>query len=223
MRSSTACYTRKFRGVTFDEDQPSIAASSFSETYSTICHCHCPSSAPSSCGAFEKDDAVSSLPSSTPSIACDLCERLRGQTGYDSVDMDAIWIRDSYVADRSSRRKRDKNDLLTNDSETIIGKRDRTLRCDRTPLRESSARCASSVVRWIFAIRFCNDFKLTEWRRLLWIVLLILAVPDLTAAHDTAIASNRDGGEYALFSFISLNGTSKSIHIITLINIYIFL
>lgn len=113
----------------------------------------------------------------------------------------ATWTGDGHVADRAARQKREQNDLLANDSaEVIVGKRDRTLRCERTSLRESSARCASSVVRWIFAVRFHGDFKSTDWRSLLWIVLLILAVPDLAAAHDTAIGpSNRDGGKYALF------------------------
>ncbi|XP_011696536.1 PREDICTED: insulin-like receptor [Wasmannia auropunctata] len=194
MKSSAACYTaRRLRGATFDEDVPSIVASSFSEANSTTCHCQCPSS---SCGAFEKDDGVSFLPSPVTTTACDLCVRLRGQTSYDSVD--AIWTPGdgSHVADRSSRRKRDKNDSPANDSsEATVGKRgNRTLRCDRTLLRESSARCASSVVRWIFAGRLYGDFKLTEWRRLLWIVFLILAVPDFAAAHDTAIGrSNKDG------------------------------
>ncbi|XP_071643096.1 insulin-like receptor-like [Temnothorax longispinosus] len=190
MKSSGACYARGPGGVTFDEDEPSVVALDLSKANSTTCHCHCPSS---SCGAFERDDGVSFLPSPVSTTACDLCERLRGQTGgYNSVD--AIWTRDSHVADRSSRRKREKNDLLMNDSEATVGKRDRTLRCDRTPLRESTARCASSVVRWIFAVKFHGDVKSTEWRRLLWIVLLILAVPDLAAAHDTAIdRSNRDG------------------------------
>ncbi|EGI67493.1 hypothetical protein G5I_03886 [Acromyrmex echinatior] len=179
MKSSATCYTRRLRGATFDEDKQNIVATSFWEVNSTTCHYHYPSS---SCGAFEKDDGVSFLPSSASTTACDLCERLRGQTGYESVN--AIWTGDSHAADRS-RRKRDKNDLLTNDSKTTVGKRDRTLRCDRTPLHESSAKCASSVVRWIFSIRFYRDFKSTEWRRLLWIVLLILTIPDLAAAHDT--------------------------------------
>lgn len=198
MRSPAACSTRRVRGATFDEDEPSIVALSFSEANSTTCHCHCPSS---SCDAFGKDDGTPSPPA--PTAACDLCERLRGQTGgcYDPVD--AIWTGDGHhhVADRSSRQKRDKNDPLANDSEAVVGKRDRTLRCDRTSLRESSARCASSVVRWISAVRFHGDFKSTEWRSLLWIVLLILAVPDLAAAHDTATGpSNR--GEYALSSLL---------------------
>lgn len=192
MKSSAACYTRRPRGATFDENESSIVAPSLSEANSTTCHCHCP---PSSCGAFEKDDGVSFLPSTT----CDLCERLRGQTGecYDSVD--AIWTGNSHAADRSSRRKRDENNLTANDSKAIVGKRDRTLRCDRTPLRESSARCASSVVRWTFAARFHGDFKSTEWR-LLWIVLLILAVRNLAAADNTTVSSSRNGGKYALFS-----------------------
>ena len=190
MKSSATCYTRRLRGATFDEDEQNIVATSFWEVNSTTCHYHYPSS---NCGAFEKDDGISFLPSPASTTACDLCERLRGQTGYESVN--AIWTGDNHVADRS-RRKRDKNDLLTNDSKTTVGKRDRTLRCDRTPLHESSAKCASSVVRWIFSIRFYRDFKSTEWRRLLWIVLLILTVPDLAAAHDTGLDN---GGEYILF------------------------
>ncbi|TGZ49997.1 Uncharacterized protein DBV15_10925 [Temnothorax longispinosus] len=207
MKSSGACYARGPGGVTFDEDEPSVVALDLSKANSTTCHCHCPSS---SCGAFERDDGVSFLPSPVSTTACDLCERLRGQTGgYNSVD--AIWTRDSHVADRSSRRKREKNDLLMNDSEATVGKRDRTLRCDRTPLRESTARCASSVVRWIFAVKFHGDVKSTEWRRLLWIVLLILAVPDLAAAHDTAIdRSNRDGGEYAFLPLYPLKWARPS-------------
>lgn len=195
MRSPAACYARRLRGATFDEDEPSTVALSFSEANSTTCHCHCPSS---SRDAYAKDDGTSSPPA--PTAACDLCERLRGQTGgcYDSAD--AIWTGDGHVADRS-RQKRDKNDPLANDAEAAVGKRDRTLRCDRTSLRESSARCASSVVRWIFAVRFHGDFKFTEWRSLLWIVLLILAVPDLAAAHDTA-AGPSNKGEYAPFSSI---------------------
>ncbi|XP_012056411.1 PREDICTED: insulin-like receptor [Atta cephalotes] len=181
MKSSATCYTRRLRGATFDEDEQNIVATSFWEVNSTTCHYHYPSS---NCGAFEKDDGISFLPSPASTTACDLCERLRGQTGYESVN--AVWTGDNHVADRS-RRKRDKNDLLTNDSKTTVGKRDRTLRCDRTPLHESSAKCASSVVRWIFSIRFYRDFKSTEWRRLLWIVLLILTVPDLAAAHDTGL------------------------------------
>ncbi|XP_011864735.1 PREDICTED: insulin-like receptor isoform X2 [Vollenhovia emeryi] len=185
MNFSGACHARRLGSV---DESSTVAALSSSEANFSTCHCHCPSS---SCGAFEKDDGVSSLPSPAPATACDLCERLRGC--YDSVD--ATWTGDSHVAHRSSRRKRDKNDSLANDSGAIVGKRDRTLRRDRTPLRESSARCASSVVRWIFAVRFHRDFKLTEWRKLLWIVLLILAVPDLAAAHDAANSgpSNRDG------------------------------
>lgn len=193
MRSPAACYTRRLRGATFDkdEDEPSIVALSFSEANSTTCHCHCPSS---SRDAFGKDDGTLT----TPTAACDLCERLRGKTGgcYDPAE--AIWTGDSHhVADRPSRQKRDKNDPLANDSEPVVEKRDRTLRCDRTSLRESSARCASSVVRWIFAVRFHGDFKSTEWRSLLWIVLLILAMPDLAAARSTP--TPKDGGEYALF------------------------
>lgn len=196
MRSSVACYTRRLRGATFDEDKPSVVAPSFSEANSITCHCHCPLS---SCGASEKDDGVPSLSSPTPTTACDLCERLRGQTGYDSVG--ATWTEDSHAVDRSSRRKRDKNDLVANDSEATVGERDRTSRCDRTPLRESSARCASSVVRWIFAVRFYSGFKSIEWRRLLWIVLLILAVPGLAAAQEYTddVGPNKDGGKYALF------------------------
>ncbi|KYN41516.1 hypothetical protein ALC56_04069 [Trachymyrmex septentrionalis] len=191
MKSSAACYTsRGLRDAMFDEGERSVVASSFWEVDSTTCHCHCPSS---SCGAFGKDDGVSFPPSSASTTACDLCERLRGQTGYEPVN--ATRTGDSHVADRS-RRKREKNDLLTNDSKTTVGKRERTLRCDRTPPRESSAKCASSVVRWIFSIRFYRDFKSTEWRRLLWIVLLILTIPDLAAAHDTGLDN---GGEYILF------------------------
>ncbi|KYN02365.1 hypothetical protein ALC62_06745 [Cyphomyrmex costatus] len=205
MKSSAACYTRRLRGATFDEDEPSIVAASFSEANSTTCHCHCPSS---SCGAIEKDDGISFLPSPAPTTACDLCERLRGQTGYKSVN--AVWTGDGYVADRS-RRKRDKNDLLANDSETTVGKRDRTLRCDRTPLRESSAKCASNVVRWIFSVKFYSNFKSTEWRRLLWIILLILTVPDLATAHDTG---PNNGGKYTFFSRIRLSGTLRPVFII---------
>lgn len=208
MKSSAAYYARRPRGAMFDEDESgNVVASFLSEANSTTCHCHCSSS---SCDAFEKDDGIlSSLPSSALTTACDLCERLRGQPGgcYDSGDV--IWTGDSHVADRPSRRKRDENDLQANDSEAIVGKRDRTLRCDRTPFRESSARCASSVVRWIFAIRFHGDSKSIEWQRLLWIVLLILAVPDLAAGHrsNTNISrSNKDGGKYALLSFIRLSG-----------------
>lgn len=219
MKSSAAyCNARRPRGATFEDEPGNVIAPFLSEANSTTCHCHCPSSR---CGAFVKDDGVLSSPlsSTAPTTACDLCERLRGQTirggRYDSAD--AIWTGDnSHVADRPSRRKCDENDLLANDSETTVGKRDRTLRCDRTSLRESSARCASSVVRWLFAVRFHGDSKSIEWRRLLWIVLLILAVSNLAAAHrsDTTIdPSSRDGGEYALLSFIRLSGTSKSIHI----------
>lgn len=199
MTSSAACHARRPRGVmTADEDGPtSRAARSFTEANSITCHCHCPSS---SCGADEMDD---SAPSAAPAATvCDLCERLRGQTGgrrYDSAD--ATWTGDSRAADRTSWRKRDKNDSLASAARANGGKRERTSRCDRTPLRESSARCASSVVRWILAVRHHGDFKSTVWRRLLWIVLLVLAVPDLAAAHDTAIGPNKDGGEYALFFF----------------------
>ncbi|NP_001291521.1 insulin-like peptide receptor [Solenopsis invicta] len=188
MKSSAACYARRFGGVTFDENESSIVAPFLSEANSTTCHCHCP------CDAFERDDGASSL-----STACDLCERLRGQTGrcYDSVDrvdrVDATeWTGDSHAADRSSRRKSDENDLSVNDSRVTVEKRDRTLKCDRTPLRESSARCASSVVRWIFAARFYADFKSIEWRRFLWIVLFIFAICNLAAANNIAIGPSRN-------------------------------
>lgn len=192
MKSSAACYARRFGGVTFDENESSIVAPFLSEANSTTCHCHCP------CDAFERDDGASSL-----STACDLCERLRGQTGrcYDSVDrVDATeWTGDSHAADRSSRRKSDENDLSVNDSRVTVEKRDRTLKCDRTPLRESSARCASSVVRWIFAARFYADFKSIEWRRFLWIVLFIFAICNLAAANNIAIGPSRNKGENLAF------------------------
>lgn len=210
MKSSATCYARRLRGTSFDEDEPNIVALSSSEANS-ICHCHYSSS---SCSAVEKDDGVLSLPSPAPT-ACDLCERLRGQTGGCFESVNAIWTGDSHVVDRSSRRKCDTNDLRANNSEATVEKRDRTLRCDRTPLRESSAKCASNVVRWIFTVRFYGDFKSTEWRRLLWIVLLILAIPNLAAAHDTIGPSNRDGGSTRCFFFsVHLSGTSKLIHIL---------
>ncbi|XP_036146603.1 insulin-like receptor [Monomorium pharaonis] len=187
MKSSATCYARRVGGATFDGNESSIVAPSYSEANSVTCHCHCLSS---SCGVFEKDDGVSSLPSTSVSLTtvCDLCERLRGQTSrrYDAVN--ATWTRDSHAADRSgSRRILDKDDL-PNNLKAIVRKRDRTLRCEpnrRTPLRESSARSASSVVRWSFAARFHGGFKSTEWRWLLWIFFLILAVCNHVAADNT--------------------------------------
>ncbi|KAL0128719.1 hypothetical protein PUN28_003826 [Cardiocondyla obscurior] len=187
MRPSAACHARRLRGATFNVDEPSIV--SLPEADSTTCHCHCPSSC---YGTFDVDNGASVRPSSTPTTVCDLCERLRGKTGDCYEPMDAIWTWDGYVIDRSSRRKhRDKNNSPANDSEATAGRRDRTLRCDRTPLGRSFAKCASNVVRWFCAVRFRSDFK---WRRLFWIIFLILAVPDLAAAQNTAVGpSNRDG------------------------------
>ncbi|XP_011648405.1 insulin-like peptide receptor isoform X2 [Pogonomyrmex barbatus] len=188
MKSSAAC---RLCGATFDEDESSIASTSFPEADHAIRHCHCLSS---SSREFEKTDGAS-FPSTSASTTCDLCERLRGRTGGSnaSSDVSAIWTRDSHAADHQSpRRKRDENDLSACDSaEPIVGRRDRTLRCDRTPIRESSARCASSVVRWIFAVRFYSDLKSAEWRRLFWIVLLMLAVPDLAAAKENKTADDK--------------------------------
>lgn len=202
MKSSTARYRRRFRAATFNvQDEPSIATSccfSSSEAHSTNCHCHCPSS---SGGVFENVDGV---PSAWTPASCDLCERLRGRTGRECSDLvDAIRTEDVFVADDRPprRRKRDGNEISSksSDSRTTVELYDRTLRCDRVPACESTARCASSVVRWNLAVRFRN--KSTEWRRiLLWIVLLILtSVPDLAVAQQFRSAAigppRKDGGE----------------------------
>jgi hypothetical protein len=193
MKSPVACRARRFcDNAVFDEDGSSNAASS-SETRFATYYCHCLSS---DHNAFEDVDGASS-PLLTP-MACDLCERLRGQTDGHFDLVDAIRTEDSRVADRPSRRRRDENSSLTSDSKASGEKRDRTSRCDRVPLDESSARCASSVVRWKLASRL--QAKSTEWRRLVWIVFLlsIASIVHLAAAEtrkNTVESVSKDGGK----------------------------
>lgn len=202
---SPAFACRKNRSVTFGVDEPYTSAASSSSSSETLLvtrrYCHCPSI----CGTFEdsSNDASPQPPSGSTSMStttCDLCERLRGQTDGCSDTMDAIRTEDFGQLNRPPmRRKRDES---ANSRTNIVEKRDRTLRCDRLSLYESSsARCASSVVRWNhLAAKFP---KSTEWRRLLWIIFLVLLAlsPDLAAAKksNTTIASNKDGGEYIIF------------------------
>lgn len=202
MKSPAAC--RRIRGGAFDEDESCTSAAYTSSSSSsqarlvTRRHCHCPSS-PSNCGIFEDASNVASSPQrsseSTSTTGCDLCERLRGRTDGRSDMVDATRTEEHFG--QRDWRKRDES---ANSRAKILEKRDRTLRCDRLPLCESSARCASSVVRWNhLAAKFHG--KSTDWRRLLRVVfLLFLALsPDLAAAQrrDAAVAPhNRDGGEF---------------------------
>jgi len=131
---------------------------------------------------------------------CDLCERLRGRTDGSSDPVDATRTEDDAPNDPPRRKEREDKDSPKGDS--TLEKRDRTLRRDRVPAGESSARCASSVVRWNLAVRF-QDKSTDKWRRIfLWVVLLILSsVPDLAAAqHFNSAAAigpppKKDGGE----------------------------
>lgn len=201
---SPAFACRKNRSATFDVDEPHTLAASSSSSDTLLVtrrYCHCPPI----CGAFEdtSNDASPQPPSESTSMStttCDLCERLRGQTDGCSDTMDAIRTEEHFG--QRDRRKRDES---ANSRAKIVEKRDRTLRCDRLSRYESSsARCASSVVRWNHLAARFHD-KSTEWRRLLWIIFLVLLAssPDLAAAQkrNTTIGSNnRDGGEYIIFS-----------------------
>lgn len=195
---------RRIRGATFDEDEPYVSAllSSSEAHLVTRRHCHCPSS-PSNYVPFE--DASLQPSESTSTTACDLCERLRGRTDGCSDKVDAIRT-EQHFGQRDRRPMRRKCDESANSRAKIVEKRDRTLKCDRLPLCESSAKCASSVVRWNhLAVRFHG--KSTEWRRLLWTVFLVLLAlsPDLAAAQKRDNASHKTpGGEYIVFSFEGL-------------------
>jgi hypothetical protein len=145
---------------------------------------------------YENVDGVSSA------ATCDLCERLRGRTDGRSDPVDATWTEDG-PDHPPRRRERDENGSPKGDSSTTsstLEKRDRTLRRDRVPAGESSARCASSVVRWNLAVRF-QDKSTDKWRRIfLWVVLLTLAsLPDLAATQHLNSAAigppKKDGGE----------------------------
>ncbi|XP_067209270.1 insulin-like receptor isoform X2 [Linepithema humile] len=215
MKSSpVACHARRFCGdAAFDEDGSSSAAFS-SETRSTAYYCHCLSSSDHD-AAFEDADGASHLPTPTSTMACDLCERLRGRTDGHFDLVDAIRTEDSRMADWPSRRRRDENNSLTSDSKASGEKRDRTSRCDRIPLDESSARCASNVVRWKLASRL--QAKSTEWRRLMWIVFLLAMVsmvihPGLAAAQkniSTVKSFNTDGVCQSIDIRNSVNELSK--------------
>lgn len=183
MKTPVACHARSYCGnAAFDGDRSGSAASS--ETRSATYYCHCLSS---DHDAFEDVDGASTLPTPTLTM-CDLCERLRGRTDGHFDLVDAIRTEDSRMADRPSRRRCDENSSLTSDSKASGEKRDRTSKCDRIPLDESSARCASNVVRWKLASRL--QAKSTEWRRLVWIAFLLSIVsmvihPDLAAAEKS--------------------------------------
>ncbi|XP_020294237.1 uncharacterized protein LOC109859920, partial [Pseudomyrmex gracilis] len=182
MKSSAVCYT--FCGATFDEEHKmsTVASPSASEA-STTCHCHF--SSPIRDG-FDDEHGVFSLPTSRSTTApCDLCERLRGRTGGRFDLVNSTRTEDGLTTNgfRSLRRK---HENFMSASDAIVEKRDRTSRCERVPLYESSARCASSVVRWNFAIRFWDRWTITELeRKFLWIVFLILVISsDLASAQD---------------------------------------
>lgn len=203
---SPAFACRKNCSATFSVGEPyaSAASSSSLKTLLVTCrYCHCPI-----CGEFEDtSNDASPQPPSTSTTTCDLCERLHGRIDGCSDTVNAMRT-EEHFGQRDRRRKCDESANLR---AKITEKRDRTLRCDRLPLYESSsARCASSVVRWNYlAARFYD--KSTKWRRLLWIIFLVLLAlsPDLAAAQkhntiaphnkNTTIAPDNDGGEYIIF------------------------
>lgn len=141
----------------------------------TPCHCHCPS-----------NRAAYAEPTTTL-VHCDLCERLRGSLPDPrrTEDDGGLATIDRQRDHRWRRTRPGDEDRFSNEPRASDRARDRT-----TSERESLARCASSVVRWSFAIGS------TSWRRkFLPILFLLLAVPYLATAEHSY--RRKDGGKFS--------------------------